>query len=87
MTKLLSNCVLLLYPLLMLSNKIVLINDGKILLEYKNEKPLKDREYGKIYEGREIYYFVPNDKRSCVKWYIASKILKTKVKREKLQRL
>jgi NitT/TauT family transport system ATP-binding protein len=38
---------------LMLSNKIVLINDGKILLEYKNEKPLKDREYGKIYEGRE----------------------------------
>ncbi len=29
-----------------------------------------------IYEGREIWYFVPEEKRSCVAWYIASGILK-----------
>ena len=29
-----------------------------------------------IYENKEIYYFVPEEKRSCVKWYIASEILK-----------
>ncbi len=29
-----------------------------------------------IYEGREIFYFIPEDKRSCVDWYIVSKILK-----------
>ena len=29
-----------------------------------------------IYEGKEIYYFVPEEKRSCVDWYIASRILK-----------
>ena len=29
------------------------------------------------YEGQEIYYFKPNELRSCVDWYIASKILKT----------
>ena len=30
-----------------------------------------------IYEGKEIFFFVPKDTRSCVKWYIASEILKT----------
>ncbi|MBQ8845053.1 MAG: VTT domain-containing protein [Clostridia bacterium] len=29
-----------------------------------------------IYEGKEIYYFVPTDKRSCVEWYIVSGLLK-----------
>lgn len=29
-----------------------------------------------IYENKEIYFFVPEEKRSCVKWYIASEILK-----------
>ncbi len=29
-----------------------------------------------IYEGKDIYYFVPEDKRSCVEWYIVSKLLK-----------
>ena len=28
-----------------------------------------------IYEGAEIYYFKPKDLRSCVDWYIASKVL------------
>lgn len=29
-----------------------------------------------IYEGKEIWYFVPTDKRSCVMWYMVSAILK-----------
>jgi 1-acyl-sn-glycerol-3-phosphate acyltransferase len=29
-----------------------------------------------IYENEELYYFVPQDKRSCVEWYIVSEILK-----------
>ena len=29
-----------------------------------------------IYDGKEIYYFVPTDKRSCVEWYIVSGLLK-----------
>ena len=29
-----------------------------------------------IYENKEIFFFVPKDTRSCVKWYIASEILK-----------
>ena len=28
-----------------------------------------------IYEGKEIYYFTPKEKRSCVDWYIASCVL------------
>lgn len=28
-----------------------------------------------IYEGKEIYYFVPEDKRICAKWYLASAVL------------
>ena len=28
-----------------------------------------------IYEGKEIYYFTPSERRSCVDWYIASAIL------------
>ena len=28
-----------------------------------------------IYDGKEIYYFTPEDKRSCVDWYILSGIL------------
>lgn len=28
-----------------------------------------------IYEGDEIWYFVPPDKRTCVKWYMASVLL------------
>ena len=31
-----------------------------------------------IYDGSEIYYFVPEDKRSCVAWYIVSELLKEK---------
>jgi len=29
-----------------------------------------------IYEGDELYYFVPEEKRSCVIWYILSKLFK-----------
>ena len=29
-----------------------------------------------IYEGKEIYFFVPDEKRSCIDWYMASDILK-----------
>ena len=29
-----------------------------------------------IYEGDELYYFVPEDKRSAVIWYILSKLFK-----------
>ena len=29
-----------------------------------------------IYDGNEIYYFVPENKRSCVAWYIVSGLLK-----------
>ncbi len=29
-----------------------------------------------IYDGKELYYFVPEDKSSCVKWYILSGLLK-----------
>ena len=29
-----------------------------------------------LYQGSEIYYFKPTEKRSCVDWYIASKLLK-----------
>ena len=29
-----------------------------------------------IYSGKEIYYFVPEDKRQCVKWYLCSTALK-----------
>ncbi len=28
-----------------------------------------------IYEGKEIYYFTPEERRSCVDWYIASSFL------------
>ena len=28
-----------------------------------------------IYDGKELYYFVPENKRSCVMWYIVSEIL------------
>lgn len=31
-----------------------------------------------IYEGKEIWFFVPEEKRSCVEWYVASGILKTR---------
>ena len=36
-----------------------------------------------IYDGKEIYYFTPEDKRSCVDWYIASGILHEEITREK----
>ena len=29
-----------------------------------------------IYEGEQLYYFVPTEKRSCVDWYTASELLK-----------
>ena len=29
-----------------------------------------------IYDGKELYYFVPENKRSCVMWYMVSEILK-----------
>jgi hypothetical protein len=29
-----------------------------------------------IYEGKEIFYFVPEEKRSCVDWYMVSKLYK-----------
>ena len=40
-----------------------------------------------IYDGKEIYYFTPEDKRSCVDWYIASCILyeeRTKEKQDEI---
>lgn len=35
-----------------------------------------------IYDGNEIYYFVPENKKSCVAWYIVSGILKEKMENE-----
>ena len=32
-----------------------------------------------IYEGKELYYFVPEEKRSCVAWYIVSELLKENI--------
>ena len=29
-----------------------------------------------IYEGKEIWFFVPEEKRSCVLWYVVSGLLK-----------
>ena len=29
-----------------------------------------------IYEGKQLYFFVPEDTRSAVKWYAVSEILK-----------
>ncbi len=29
-----------------------------------------------VYDGKQIYYFEPKDRSTCVKWYIASEILK-----------
>lgn len=29
-----------------------------------------------IYEGKEIWYFVPEERRSCVDWYIVSELIK-----------
>ena len=29
-----------------------------------------------IYDGEQIYYFIPEDKRSCVDWYVASGLFK-----------
>ena len=43
--------------------------DGMIELSHKLEN-------FEIYEGKEIYYFIPTDKRSCVEWYIVSGLLK-----------
>ena len=28
-----------------------------------------------VYEGKKLYFFVPNELRSCIKWYVASEIL------------
>lgn len=35
-----------------------------------------------IYDGKTLYYFVPEDTRSCVNWYIVSSILKENFKEE-----
>jgi 1-acyl-sn-glycerol-3-phosphate acyltransferase len=35
-----------------------------------------------LYQGSEIYYFRPTEKRSCVDWYIASKLLKERYSKE-----
>ena len=37
-----------------------------------------------LYEGKEIYYFVPEEKRSCVDWYIVSGLLKKMTEGESL---
>ena len=29
-----------------------------------------------IYEGQEIWYFVPDEKRCCVTYYVASELMK-----------
>jgi transcription elongation factor Elf1 len=29
-----------------------------------------------VYENNELYYFVPEDKRACVEWYVLSELLK-----------
>ncbi len=34
-----------------------------------------------IYEGKEIWYFRPKNKRSCVEWYVSSGILKENAER------
>ena len=39
---------------LMLSNRIILLKDGKITLDYRLEKDITNREYGKLTSEREI---------------------------------
>lgn len=36
-----------------------------------------------IYRGREIYYFMPTNKKMCVDWYIASRLFKEQEERGK----
>lgn len=36
-----------------------------------------------IYRGREIYFFVPENKKACVDWYIASRLFKEQEERGK----
>ncbi|MBE6675030.1 MAG: hypothetical protein E7596_07995 [Ruminococcaceae bacterium] len=36
-----------------------------------------------IYRGREIYYFMPENKKTCVDWYIASRLFKEQEERGK----
>ena len=38
-----------------------------------------------IYEGNEIWFFVPEDTRSCVAWYIASGLLKKHYDKEEIK--
>ncbi len=38
-----------------------------------------------VYLGNELYYFVPEEKRSCVEWYITSILLHDRVKKEEPQ--
>ena len=39
---------------LMLSNRIIMLKNGEVLLDYKIEKDVKSREYGKLSEERQV---------------------------------
>lgn len=41
---------------LMLSNRIILLKDGEIALDYPVKKDVKDRQYGKMTKEREILF-------------------------------
>lgn len=56
-------------------------DDGKEIEKFFSLKSIYRVLFGagedfELYEGSEIYYFVPDDKRSCVIWYVASTALK-----------
>ncbi len=61
--------------------------DGKVERHFSPEEIYRllfgAGEDFEIYDGKEIYYFTPEDKRCCVDWYIASCILYEERTREK----
>lgn len=57
------------------------IKDGETIEKHFSMEQIYRLLFGagidfEIYEGKEIWFFVPENKRSCVIWYIASAILK-----------
>ena len=52
------------------------------MTEHTDERRRKKEtsEDFELYVGREIYYFVPDERRSAVEWYMASKLLSDQAK-------
>ena len=55
--------------------------DGEEITKHFSQQSIYRLLFGagedfEIYEGKEIYYFIPENKKSCVDWYIVSGLLK-----------